>query len=750
MSWFNLGGSSSANTSPGGRNGFRHQIEAIRRAQAMVEYSLEGRITDANEHFCTLTGYTMDEIRDQRASFFTPPNHKDEHDDRALWNKLGRGEHEAGQYRLAGKDGREIWLQAAFTPVLDADGKAQAVVFVGADITAIVHKAIADAVELKTRSDIMDMTSIVSYADTKGDILSINEKFTEVSKYSREELIGRPHNTTRHPDMPKEVFKELWSTIGRGKMFRGVIKNRAKDGTPYYVDAVIAPMMGDNGKPKRYLGVRYDITEMEIERQNMRGLLEAINGSFAFIEFDIAGNILNANTVFLGLMGYQLAEVTGKHHRMFVDPATANSSTYQQFWADLNAGKSVNQEFRRVTKQGAEVWLQAIYAPVKDETGRVFKIVKLATDVTAKVNASLMLQQAVEQTKTVVTAAKENDLTRRIPLEGKTGDIEALCSGVNGLIDTMATIIATASETASTISTAVAEITSGTDDLSRRTENQASSLQETSASMEEIASTIRQNSENAQQASKLALDARTVATDGGDIVTRAVTAMSKIEESSGKVSDIIGVIDEIAFQTNLLALNAAVEAARAGDAGRGFAVVASEVRSLAQRSSEAAKDIKGLIIQSGIQVKDGVKLVNDAGSALGEIVTSVKRVTDIVAEIASASREQSVGVEEINKAVGQMDEMTQQNSALVEENAAACRLLQEQAEDLTARMALFKLDAATTATIGTHRPAARKPAAKPEPQRMPMRKVAGGGRGAASLQADLRTAFADDKDWKEF
>ncbi len=182
--------------------------------------------------------------------------------------------------------------------------------------------------ELKVRTDIMNLTSIVSEADKKGDILNCNEKFIEVSKYGRHELIGKGHNTTRHPDMPKEVFKQMWSTIGRGEMFRGVIKNRAKDGTPYYVDAVIAPILGENGKPKKYLGVRYDITESEIERQNARGVLGAIDQSYAYIEFGLDGTVVDANANFLQALGYRLDEIKGRHHRMFVDPAYAQSAEY--------------------------------------------------------------------------------------------------------------------------------------------------------------------------------------------------------------------------------------------------------------------------------------------------------------------------------------------------------------------------------------------------------------------------------------
>ncbi len=416
--------------------------------------------------------------------------------------------------------------------------------------------------ELKVRTEIMNVTSIVSEADKKGDILSVNQKFLEVSKYPANELIGFGHNTTRHPDMPKSVFKDMWATIGRGEIFRGVVKNRAKDGTPYYVDAVIAPIMGENGKPKKYLGVRYDITEQELERQNTRGILNAIDQSFAFIEFDLGGHVLHANHNFLALLGYQLEEIKGKHHRLFVDTTDAASTAYRQFWQDLVDGKPQNEVFKRITKAGREVWIQAVYAPVKDEMGRVVKVVKIATDVTEarlqqadfsgqldairkaqavieftldgkilnanenflqtvgytlqeikgqhhsmfvdpehrnsveyrlfweklgrgefdagqykrvgkggrevwiqasynpimdmsgkpfkvvkyasdvteQVIASNMLSEAVRQAQQVTSAARDGDLTQRIPLEGKSGPIEILCSGVNSLMETTGVI----------------------------------------------------------------------------------------------------------------------------------------------------------------------------------------------------------------------------------------------------------------------------------------------------------------------
>jgi methyl-accepting chemotaxis protein len=307
------------------------------------------------------------------------------------------------------------------------------------------------------------------------------------------------------------------------------------------------------------------------------------------------------------------------------------------------------------------------------------------------------------------------------------------------------------------VSNAAGEISSSTTDLSQRTEEQAASLEETSASMEQISATVKQNAENAQQANQFALSTREVCDRGGEVVAEAVKAMSRIEESSHKISDIIGVIDEIARQTNLLALNAAVEAARAGEAGRGFAVVASEVRNLAQRSSQAAKDIKDLIINSSSQVQEGVELVSRAGTSLNEILSSIKKVADIVSDIAAASAEQATGLEQVNKALSQMDEVTQQNSALVEENAATAKTLEHQAGAMNERVAFFQIGGAgaaaparadtnvqsiSTAASRTHAAQKRSMAATP--------RRAGRGGPVGRMQTALATAIHDDPEWKEF
>jgi methyl-accepting chemotaxis protein len=306
-----------------------------------------------------------------------------------------------------------------------------------------------------------------------------------------------------------------------------------------------------------------------------------------------------------------------------------------------------------------------------------------------------------------------------VPGLDRTDEIGQIAGAVNEMAGKVRNALTEIKASAREVNNASAEISTSTTDLSQRTEEQAASLEQTSASMEQISSIVKKNAESAQHASQSASQTRDIADQSGAVVAKAIEAMARIEESSRNISDIIGVIDEIARQTNLLALNAAVEAARAGEAGRGFAVVATEVRSLAQRSSQAAKDIKNLITNSSSQVQDGVQLVNQAGAALGEITKSIKIVTDIVSEIAIASIEQSSGVDEVNLALTQMDGATQQNSALVEENAATAKMLEQQAKSMDEQVAFFQIEAALAASEEP-KPAAAAAPRHPAPREQPM------------------------------
>ncbi|MEA9787090.1 methyl-accepting chemotaxis protein [Xanthomonas campestris pv. raphani] len=334
------------------------------------------------------------------------------------------------------------------------------------------------------------------------------------------------------------------------------------------------------------------------------------------------------------------------------------------------------------------------------------------------------------------------DLTARMSGEFR-GVFAQMRDDANATATQLAEIVGSIKTSAVSIKGAASEIAAGNQDLSQRTEQQAANLEETAASMEELTSTVKQNAEGARQANQLAIGAASVAAQGGDVVAKVVETMTGIEASSKKIADIISVIDGIAFQTNILALNAAVEAARAGEQGRGFAVVASEVRTLAQRSSGAAKEIKDLIDDSVQRVAEGSALVHTAGKTMGEVVASVQRVTDIMGEISAASQEQSAGIEQVNQTITQMDETTQQNAALVEEATAAARSLEDQAVQLTEAVAVFKTDAGYVAAPLQH---ASRPAVTPAIKA----KVAAAGRTPASKPRAVVTTASNEASWQEF
>ncbi|MFZ6747557.1 methyl-accepting chemotaxis protein [Undibacterium sp. Ren11W] len=412
-----------------------------------------------------------------------------------------------------------------------------------------------------------------------------------------------------------------------------------------------------------------------------------------------------------------------------------------------------------VSKIEGTDWLLAIVLD-KTEATQALSTMLTVSAVTALVVSGLaalllagLIARALQRLATVRDAMQEiatgdGDLTRRLDAQG-VDELAQITSAFNLFVDKIAKVLMEIRSASESVKVATSEIAAGNADLSSRTEAQAGSLEETASSMEELTSTVKQNADNAREANQLSLSASTVAVKGGDVVSQVVDTMGSIKGSSSKMFDIISVIDGIAFQTNILALNAAVEAARAGEQGRGFAVVASEVRNLAQRSAGAAKEIKALIVDSVEKVDLGGKLVDEAGRTMGEIVSSIKHVADIMSEITAASQEQSSGIEEINTAITHMDEMTQQNAALVEQAAAAAESLQEQAEALSATVATFKLDHADAAATSTPR-AATKAAIKPAPAKASNapKKLNNSARSSSNNNNNSKAQSADD--WEEF
>jgi methyl-accepting chemotaxis protein len=427
-------------------------------------------------------------------------------------------------------------------------------------------------------------------------------------------------------------------------------------------------------------------------------------------------------------------------------------------WLDITAELKVQDEINQLINAAASGDL-ARRLPLEDKQGFMLKLGEGMNELLE------VLASAMSDISVAIDSMSKGDLTVSITKDYQ-GTFGKLKDDINATASKLTEVVSNIKESADLIKTASMEISMGNTNLSQRTQEQASALEETASSMEEMTSTVKQNADNAKQANQLVGGARTQAQQGGEVVTKAVGAMEAISGSSKKIADIIGVIDEIAFQTNLLALNAAVEAARAGEQGRGFAVVATEVRNLAQRSAEAAKEIKDLINDSVDKVANGSALVDSSGQALSEIVTSVKKISDIVSEITSASQEQASGIEQVNKAVMQMDDMTQQNAALVEQAAAASKSMEEQAVQLAEQVQFFKMTGNDTAKApvrqiasgsvtlahkgngGSHPARATAPAGKAAAPRT----AQAGSRPAPAVVAKSsgKTASKDDAHWDEF
>ena len=480
--------------------------------------------------------------------------------------------------------------------------------------------------------------------------------------------------------------------------------------------------------------------------RELESLYTAINKSQAVIELDMDGTVLAVNDSYLKMFGYTREEILGQPYTLFVNPADREGAEYRTLWEHMHAGQHEQGRFKRMGKNGREIWVRASFNPLIGRDGRAWKVVKFASEITPIILEARALDSAVHESQDVIQAALsgagdrritmhgktgnlellacsinqlidsvsttvaetmqvvqravQGDLTSRVKVDGKSGHFKALAESVNSMIQSMMEVVTGLAKTSHEVQVGAEEISRGSFDLSSRTEEQASSLEETASSMEQMTSTVKNNANNAAHASQLAKAAREHAERGGLVVGSAVAAMGEINVAGKKIGEIIGVIDEIAFQTNLLALNAAVEAARAGEQGRGFAVVASEVRNLASRSAGAAKEIKALIHDSAGKVNEGTRLVDESGKVLDEIVTRVKKVTDVMAEIASSSREQASGIEQVNKAVTLMDTMTQQNAVLVQEASAAAQTLSAQATGLIKVIAYYRRSESTPTNRG--------------------------------------------------
>ena len=731
-------------------------LDALDRSQASIEFTLDGMIVNANQNFLDAVGYSLEEIVGQHHKMFVEESYAASGAYGQFWRDLASGQTQEGKFRRIGKDGREVWIQATYNPVLDGNGKPFKVVEFANDITELEKAA---RVSLFKGAGFDGSSVAMMLVDRDFNVTQVNESTIELLKEN------------------EAVFKEIWPSFNADDIIGSNIdmfhKNPAHQRQllsdpsrlPYRTDITIGDfkfalnVAGVFDEAGDYVGNVLEWDDVTEARMHS-GALQALDSSQATVEYKLDGQINAANEIFLAAMGYAADEIVGHKHNALIFDEEAESAEYARFWSDLARGEHKSGKFARRDKSGNTVWLDANYFPIKDANGNVFKVLELATDVTEIENERQKVEQDRERRATELSlvidrlaeglnSLSSGDFDTQIEQEFATAyeqlradfnaavgklqqaetervaaeqaqafvvdnlaqglgrlaegnlletldeafaeDYEKLREDFNHASVKLRETIGKISIAATGIRQGSAEISQSADELSDRTERQAATLEETSAAMEEITSTVSKTAEGANEANAAAERARQQAQDGGEVVRQAVDAMQKISESSTKIAKIIGVIDDIAFQTNLLALNAGVEAARAGDAGKGFSVVATEVRALAQRSSGAAQEIKDLIEASGQHVNTGVDLVARAGDALEEIVTGVENVSNQVSDITLAAQEQATALSEVNSAVSQLDQVTQQNAAMVGETTRSSHALASDADELMSQVSHFDI-----------------------------------------------------------
>ena len=523
--------------------------------------------------------------------------------------------------------------------------------------------------------------------DLEGRILHANENFCKTVGYSLSEIVGKHHRMFVDPaEASSKGYADFWKRLAGGQFDQGKYKRFGKGGREVWIEASYNPIFR-GGKPYKVVKLATDITAARKRALEDRGKLDALSRAQAIIEFTPDGEIITANENFCKTVGYTLAEIVGKHHSMFCEPDYARSADYRDFWRDLAAGRFAASQFTRVAKGGAKVYIQASYNPIIDDSGKVFKVVKFATDVSERVKVVNELGAGL---------SRLSDCNIRQTIDTPFIDeFEPLRCDFNASIGAFQETLVNVLRQTNGLNESSQQMHEAADQLAMRTREQAASLEETSAALEEVTATVRASTANTEETRKLVKSALQSATTSSSVVHETITAMQRIEGASSEITKIIGVIDEIAFQTNLLALNAGVEAARAGEAGKGFAVVAQEVRELAQRSANAAKEIKALIDNSGREVTEGVRLVDATGEALHEIEKFVASIDRNVQSLATAAQEQSIGLSEINNAVSQLDRTTQQNAGMVERTTTISEHLASGAAELKELVGRFKLNRRT-------------------------------------------------------
>lgn len=574
---------------------YQGKIAALDKVQAIIEFRLDGTIVDANMNFLNTLGYDLEEIRGKHHRMFCEESYVSSPGYKAFWEKLNRGEFVQDTFKRIGKGGKAVYINASYNPIFDSAGNVSKVVKFATDVTLEKTKF----AEFEGKMEAISKSQAVIEFKLDGTVLHANENFLGCVGYRLEEVQGKHHRMfcdevyANSPD-----YKEFWNKLKRGESFSGQYMRIGKGGKVVWINASYNPVFDVDGSVKTVVKYASDITAEKERSLEVDAKMAAIDKAQAIIEFDLHGNIQWANKNFTDTLGYSLDELKGKHHRILCDPQYSESPTYREFWAKLNRGELDSGEYRRIGKGGKEVWINASYNPILDVSGKPFKVVKYATDITSMKE---MIHSIEEAARSLATASGE--LT----------------------------------STATQLSDAASKTSLESDEAQKASSEVAAGCESLATSMEEMVSSIKEISRSTSESSDMARTTLKRAQDTNQTI-------NQLGISSQEIGDVIKVISSIAQQTNLLALNATIEAARAGEAGKGFAVVANEVKELAKQTAKATEDITNKINSIQSDTKEAVE-------AIGGISEAVEKLNSISGVIATAVEQQTATTNEVSRVV---------------------------------------------------------------------------------------------------
>ncbi len=629
-------------------------LGAINQSFCYTKFNGEGILEDCNDIFANLFGYKKQEIIGKHHQLFVEEEFRKSADYENFWQQLRSGEIKSGEFLRKHKDGQDIFLRASYTPKLDRHGNISSIVKIAADITK-EKEAQNRAAAIK---DSIDLSYAYILFDPAGTILDANENFTHTMGYnSLDEYRGQHHSIFVPKTYASSMeYTDFWKDLREGKVQRGEFERISKNGHKIWLQASYSPVLNSNGRIDAVVKTAFDITSKKKSEELARDLKNTIDLSFGYIQFDPNGNILDVNTNFVDLLGYSIEETVGRHHSIFVESSFANSQEYKTFWEELRSNKTQEGQFRRITKDGKEVWIQAAYTPIKNDAGEVQSIIKIAADVTAQRQAT---QQAKKELK--------NELFSNI----------------------------------SEIASAVSQIASGARDQAEKIDRSSSNLEASLHSSEtvtnkahDIATAAKSGKQESEKGESLINGLVDLMNGLTQTARQTEAAMEKLEKGTNEINSILTIIQDIANNTNLLALNASIEAAQAGDSGRGFSVIAQEIRMLAENSRDSVKQIENQIssmivdtkaVSSNMddmtqKVQQSEEATQNVRAIFNEILSSNDETSNLTSLIVTDSNDQKNQLQQILGTTEEIVVISEQTAAATEEVATAAKSLEEKVQ----------------------------------------------------------------------